>query len=299
MSLYLSLVMIPIEALRILSDDDLKILMILEFGMQKFLYVPVDYVVENSDLSRNFILNSLKKMHDLGLLLYRRVPYEGYSLNYAGYDILALNFLTASNNIHKLNGVLGVGKESDVYMAFTPINEVVVLKFHRLGVVNLHNVRRIRGFLAEREKIHWIFMSKISAEREFKFLKIAYDIGVNVPVPIVQNRHVVVMSYVNGDLLYLCSFLGDPETFFNNVLDNIRLLYVEGGCVHGDLSEYNIIVTRDFEPVFIDWPQAVAVNDPSARMLLERDLRNIIRFFTKRFGLKLNFTNILSYIMNK
>lgn len=51
------------------------------------------------------------------------------------------------------------------------------------------------------------------------------------------------------------------------------------GLVHGDLSEYNILVDAD-GPVIIDLPQAVdaAANNNAARML-ERDVANLADYF--------------------
>jgi len=291
--------MISIDVFKSLRSEDFHILRIVESRMNDFLYVPIDIIVSDSGFSRNFVLNSLKMMHDYGLLLYKRIPYEGYLLTYSGYDVLAIKFLVDSDYIASFGGALGVGKESDVYLAFTPLDEPVVLKFHRLGAVNLHSASRIRGYLAESKRLPWIFRSKSSANREFNILKAVFKAGVRVPMPIVWDRHVVVMSYVDGDLLYVCDFLPDPLEFFHMILDEIRLLYSKCGYVHGDLSEYNIIVTPDLKPVIIDWPQAVEVDNPSAMMLLERDVSNIVNFFIKRFRLNLKFTDSLSYVLSK
>ncbi|MCX8169366.1 MAG: serine/threonine protein kinase [Candidatus Methanomethylicia archaeon] len=291
--------MLPIAAFKSLNKREFRILEIIESKMWDVLYVPLDYIILNSGFNRDFVVNSLKKMHDYGLVLFKRVPYESYMLTYAGYDVLALKFLVDSNYIIGVNGALGVGKESDVYMGFTPIEEAVVLKFHRLGAVNLHSASRTRGYLAESKNLPWIFRSKISAEREFKILMDVFKVGVSVPMPIVYDRHVVVMSYIEGDPLYVCDFLPDPMETFNMILDEIKLLYVNGGYVHGDLSEYNVIITPELKPIVIDWPQAIKVDDPSANMLLERDIYNIVTFFIKRFRLNLIFEEALSYVLGK
>jgi RIO kinase 1 len=51
------------------------------------------------------------------------------------------------------------------------------------------------------------------------------------------------------------------------------------GLVHGDLSEYNVLVGSD-GPVIIDLPQAVdAAGNNNARVMLERDVANMAAYF--------------------
>jgi RIO kinase 1 len=53
------------------------------------------------------------------------------------------------------------------------------------------------------------------------------------------------------------------------------------GVVHGDLSEYNVLVDRD-GPVIIDLPQAVnAAGNNSAARMLQRDVDNITTYFSQ------------------
>lgn len=53
------------------------------------------------------------------------------------------------------------------------------------------------------------------------------------------------------------------------------------GIVHGDLSEYNVLVDRD-GPVIIDLPQAInAAGNNSAASMLQRDVDNITAYFSR------------------
>jgi RIO kinase 1 len=62
------------------------------------------------------------------------------------------------------------------------------------------------------------------------------------------------------------------------------------GIVHGDLSEYNVLVGRD-GPVIIDLPQAVdAAGNNSAAAMLERDVENLTTYFSQ-FAPELRATN--------
>ena len=44
----------------------------------------------------------------------------------------------------------------------------------------------------------WIYLSRISATKEFAYMKALYDRGFPVPRPIDFNRHIVVMELVDG-----------------------------------------------------------------------------------------------------
>ncbi|VAW88688.1 protein of unknown function RIO1 [hydrothermal vent metagenome] len=63
------------------------------------------------------------------------------------------------------------------------------------------------------------------------------------------------------------------------IRDIVRMLCA--GLVHGDLSEFNVLVDKD-GPVIIDLPQAVnAAGNNNAPMILERDVNNISDFFAR------------------
>ena len=46
-----------------------------------------------------------------------RSKYEGYRLTYMGYDYLALHTFVARGTITGIGRQIGVGKESDIYLA--------------------------------------------------------------------------------------------------------------------------------------------------------------------------------------
>lgn len=110
--------------------------------------------------------------------------------------------------------------------------------------------------------------------------------GVRVPQPYICHEGVLLMDMV-------ADAEGNPAPRLNDVvLDEAEALAFHAllvnqvvrmlcaGLIHGDLSEYNILVGAD-GPVIIDLPQAIdaAANSTAAEML-ERDVINLRSYFS-------------------
>ncbi len=87
--------------------------------------------------------------------------------------------------------------------------------------------------------------------------------------------------------------VNNPMTAFEVVAEYMRRLYL-AGLVHGDLSEYNIVV-HDGELVVIDLGQAVTVLHRNADEFLERDCRNIANFFNRQ-GADVSADELYSFV---
>ena len=72
------------------------------------------------------------------------------------------------------------------------------LKLHRLGRTCFRKIREKRDYHKKRKQMSWIYLSRISATKEFAYMKALYDRGFPVPKPIDFNRHCVVMELVQG-----------------------------------------------------------------------------------------------------
>ncbi|MEM2273146.1 MAG: serine/threonine-protein kinase RIO2 [Candidatus Bathyarchaeia archaeon] len=279
-----------------LETEDFRMLSVIEVDLSRHRFVPERDILRLSGLPEKEVKYRLEKLSELGLI-YRWVgSYVGYMLNTAGYDCLALNALVKAGTLDSLGKPFGVGKESDVYDALTQNGERVAVKFHRLGRTSFRQTRKLRGYVLDKRHTTWLYQSRLAAEREFEALKLVYPCGVSVPKPIAQNRHVVVMGMIEGDCLFRFSNLPDPESILDEILENIRLAYVKVGVIHGDLSEYNVILTPDWHVLIIDWPQFVRSNNPSAEMLLRRDISNIVKFFRRKYGVAKNLNDVLERI---
>jgi RIO kinase 1 len=109
--------------------------------------------------------------------------------------------------------------------------------------------------------------------------------GVRVPTPYNFHEGVLLMELVTGadgepaprlnDLEFSAA---DAVTHHAELMRNVVRMLV-AGIVHGDLSEYNVLLGAA-GPVIIDLPQAVdAAGNNHARDMLERDVANLTNYF--------------------
>jgi RIO kinase 2 len=286
-----------VNVFRLLEVEDLRILQLVETGMSKHEFVPREQIGKYANLPMTRIDFQLDKISKLGLIYQIKGSYVGYTLNYAGYDCLAINAFVKSGMIQSFGQSLGVGKEADVFDALTPKNVRVAVKFHRLGRMSFRQTQRKRGYV--KEHAGWLFQSRLAAEREFQALKLVYAKGVAVPEPLAQNRHCIVMGVIEGSQLAKYRELPNPEKVLREIMRNVRKSYVKAGVIHADLSEYNILVKADMHILIIDWPQFVTTKHPNAEELLKRDLRNVLVFFSRKFRKDVKFEDAFNYVCGK
>eukprot|EP00388_Colpodella_angusta_P016038 GDKJ01039749.1.p1 GENE.GDKJ01039749.1~~GDKJ01039749.1.p1 ORF type:complete len:447 (-),score=70.79 GDKJ01039749.1:102-1277(-) len=113
-------------------------------------------------------------------------------------------------------------------------------------------------------------------------MKMLYDEGFPVPKPIDQNRHAVVMEYINGVLLNNIQTMLEAQEVYERAL-KLMVKLAEHGLIHGDFNEFNIIITEDLKVIMIDFPQMVSTDHPNASELFDRDVKNLTDFFLRRF----------------
>ena len=106
-------------------------------------------------------------------------------------------------------------------------------------------------------------------------------VGVRVPSPYGFFNGVLVMELVAGVDGGSAPNLGEVELSADQARDYHRFLISQivrmlcAGLIHGDLSEYNILVAAD-GPVIIDLPQAVSASgNNNAQAMLARDVNNV------------------------
>ncbi len=126
---------------------------------------------------------------------------------------------------------------------------------------------------------------KLWQTAEVDALFLLANAGVRVPQPYICTDGVLLMDLVTDGAGNVAPRLNDVDftealalELHARLLDQVvRMLCA--GVIHGDLSEYNILLAAD-GPVIIDLPQAVnAAGNSEAQEMLERDVGNLTTFF--------------------
>ncbi|MEA3116072.1 MAG: kinase 1 [Caballeronia sp.] len=109
--------------------------------------------------------------------------------------------------------------------------------------------------------------------------------GVRVPQPYICTDGVLLMELVVDAQGDVAPRLNDVDMSHARALELHELLLSQvvlmlcAGMIHGDLSEYNILLAAD-GPVIIDLPQAVdAAGNNEAAAMLQRDVDNLATYF--------------------
>ncbi|WP_277554758.1 serine/threonine-protein kinase Rio1 [Halobaculum limi] len=213
--------------------------------------------------------------------------------------LAALYKLTRDGHIVAFGGPISTGKEANVYEALGADDSEVAAKVYRINTSNFRHMReylqgdpRFEGIGSDKKKVVLAWVRK-----EFANLTRARKAGVRVPQPIAVQRNVLVMELVGhaDDRARRLAEVDveNPQTAYEVVREYMRRLYA-AGLVHGDLSEYNMII-HEGELVIIDLGQAVTVHHPSAAEFLERDCRNVAAFFSRQ-GLEVSGDDLHEYV---
>ena len=184
------------------------------------------------------------------------------------------------------------GKEAAVYVVQRG-DEVLCAKVYKdmaqrsfQARVQYQEGRKVRGSRAMRAMAKATKFGRREQETAWKNTEVdalyaLHEAGVSVPRPHGYFHGVLLMELVTDDEGASAPRLGEVELAAEQarrfhaelVRDVVRMLSL--GLIHGDLSEYNVLVTGQ-GPVIIDFPQVVsAAGNNAARDMLLRDVHNL------------------------
>lgn len=200
-----------------------------------------------------------------------------------------LHKLMNEGRLSTLDFPVATGKEASVFVGITKGADEVAVKIYRVGNATFNSIRR---YIADDPRFRIIRHDRRSviyawAMKEYKNLLRLKEAGVSVPQPITHLENILLMEYLfvgeNHDpappMRIVRDF--DAEAVYGKLRKDVRRMVKDGHLVHGDLSEYNVLLVGE-QPYFIDVSQGIVLDHPQAREYLRRDAENLSKFFRKR-----------------
>ncbi|MFB3889609.1 MAG: serine protein kinase RIO [Candidatus Bathyarchaeia archaeon] len=193
----------------------------------------------------------------------------------------------SSGILNELHGVVRSGKEARVYWGENREGKELAVKIYltasaefKKGMVKyIEGDQRFKGVRHDTKSLISAW-----AQKEFRNMEQAQRARVRVPKPIAVESNVLVMEFIGKDGVSAPSLKeqspGDPEKAYEVLLTYMERLYRKAKLVHGDLSEYNVMSWKGRLVVF-DMSQSVPITHPLAMFMLNRDIANVNRFFSR------------------
>jgi serine/threonine-protein kinase RIO1 len=136
-------------------------------------------------------------------------------------------------------------------------------------------------------------------EKEFRNLCRARSKGLNVPRPLLFKDNVLLTEMITESTMdnneNKCGFTNSPqlrevdelpagqwENYYEQTLLILKELYRKCKLVHGDLSEYNLLLQNKEHVYALDFGQAMDTSHPEHRTYLMRDINTVNSFFKKK-----------------
>ena len=215
--------------------------------------------------------------------------------------LMTINELRSDGILQYIKSSLAAGKESKVYLAIASDGSLLTVKIYL--TVSAEFKKRMQ-YIAGDPRFSDLKRGSRSlimtwARKEFKNLQTAHVVGVRVPLPIAVKKNVLVMEFIGDDEGNPMPTLVNAEEItlndYQQMIEQMTMLYQKAKLVHADLSEYNIFKT-DLGTMLFDFGSAVDIQHPNAKQFLFRDVLNVNRFFEKRGIEILNTTEVVERI---
>ncbi len=211
---------------------------------------------------------------------------EGFKTRHSVFDEFTnrtIYKLISEGYFEGLKSPLFMGKESNVFTATKGDDTTLVVKIYRLETCDFNRMYdyikgdpRYGNIKKRRRNVIFAWV-----QREYRNLMLAREAQVPVPLALKFMNNVLVLECVESDghvALKLKDLApSNPQQFFKETIEGMRRLY-KAKLVHGDLSPFNIL-NREDKPVFIDFSQSAPLDHSQAQEFLERDIRNVCKYF--------------------
>lgn len=204
---------------------------------------------------------------------------------------LILYKLVNSGQLNEINGCVSTGKEANVYYAVAGDGSDAAVKVFKTSILLFKDRDKyVSGeFRFQRYcKSNPRKMVRTWAEKEARNLNRLQDGGVLAPAVKLLRQHVLVMEFLGEDgwpapRLKEVRFpsLAALDRCYLDVCCTMRKMYGRCRLIHGDLSEYNLLLFRGCV-VVIDVSQSVESDHPHAVDFLRRDIVNVNAFFRSK-----------------
>jgi RIO kinase 1 len=150
----------------------------------------------------------------------------------------------------------------------------------------VRNTRRARA-MQKSSKFGRKQQEEIWHSAEVDALYLLAAAGVRVPEPYGCYDGILLMELITDEEGYVAPRLNDVEISAeiaredHKIMMNYIKLMLCAGVIHGDLSEFNVLLD-EHGPVIIDLPQAVnATTNNNAQSMLIRDVENITAYYSQ------------------
>ncbi len=199
--------------------------------------------------------------------------------------------------IDSLENPISTGKEAKVFKGKRKDGTPVAVKIMRINTAVFRKYRKyIEGDYRFEDLPGGTKMIYAWTKKEFSNLKRMHEGGIRVPEPFAYSKNILIMEYLHHEG-HPAPMLKDVELdkkymgyISEQVLDYFDILYNELEMVHGDLSEFNILIAEGY-PYMIDVSQSLLLDHPKAGELLERDINNFVRYFNNN-GVKVSVEEV-------
>lgn len=190
------------------------------------------------------------------------------------------------------------GKEAEVFLVIAGGEERVAKVYKDAQTRSFQNRagytegRRVRSSREQRAMAKGSRHGRAKTEAAWRSAEVdaiylLREAGVRVPTPYAFVEGVLVMELIRGEDGEPAPRMVDIHFTHEEALELFHVLIRQvvkmlcAGLIHADLSDFNILMTRQ-GPVIIDFPQAVdPARNQSARKLLIRDVKNVTSFLAR------------------